>query len=215
MRDISLLAAIFLLPSFAVSAADVSITGLFNGKAVLVIDGGKPRTLSAGQTLPEGVKLISATSEAAVIEYDGRRQTLTTGQGTRLGAIAAESGSSQITLTADVRGHFITTGAINGNPIQFLVDTGATSITLSTNDARRLGVNYLAGAHVYAQTANSVTPAYKVKLDSVRVGSVTANNVDAIVIDGAALPVALLGMSFLNRMEMRRDGPTMTLTKRY
>ncbi|HSN38750.1 MAG TPA: TIGR02281 family clan AA aspartic protease [Burkholderiales bacterium] len=215
MRDISLLAAIFLLPSFAVSAADVSVTGLFNGKAVLVIDGGKPRTLSAGQTLPEGVKLISATSEAAVIEYNGRRQTLTTGQGTRLGAIAGGTGSSQITLTADVRGHFLTTGAINGNPIQFLVDTGATSITLSTSDARRLGVNYLAGAHVYAQTASSVTPAYKVKLDSVRVGGVTANNVDAIVIDGATLPVALLGMSFLNRMEMRRDGLTMTLTKRY
>ena len=215
MRNISLLAAIFLLLPLAAPAADVNVIGLFSGKAVLVIDGGKPRTMAAGDISPEGVKLISATSEAAVVEIGGRRQTLAPGQHGYAAAARPDSKAASVILTADSRGHFVTTGTINGNTLQFLVDTGATAITLSSSDARRLGINYLAGSRSHTQTANGVVPVYKVKLDTVRVGNVTANNVDAAVIEGDALPVALLGMSFLNRMEMKRDGLTMTLTKRY
>jgi aspartyl protease family protein len=199
----------------AASAADVAVVGLFSGKAVLVIDGSRPRTLKAGQTSPEGVRLISATSESAVVEIDGKRQTLVPGQNSYISGANAGSGGASITLSADTRGHFVTTGAINGNTIQFLVDTGATAVTLSSSDARHLGINYRAGPRSYTQTANGVVPAYRVKLDSVRLGDITANNVDAVVIEGNGLPVALLGMSFLNRMEMKRDGLTMTLTKRY
>lgn len=215
MKNLSSVAAIFLLLPLAASAADVNVIGLFNGKAVLVIDRGKPRTMAAGETSPEGVKLISATSEAAVVEIGGRRQTLAPGQNAYIAAARPNSGTDSVTLTADARGHFITTGTINGNTIQFLVDTGATAVTLSSSDARRLGINYLAGARAYTQTANGIVPVYKVKLDAIRVGDVTANNVDAAVIEGDALPVALLGMSFLSRMEMKRDGLTMTLIKRY
>lgn len=215
MRNISLLATIFLLLPLAAPAADVNVIGLFSGKAVLVIDGGKPRTMAAGDISPEGVKLISATSEAAVVEIGGRRQTLAPGQHGYAAAARRDSKAASVILTADSRGHFVTTGTINGNTLQFLVDTGATAITLSGSDARRLGINYLAGSRAHTQTANGVVPVYKVKLDTVRVGDVTANNVDAVVIEGDALPVALLGMSFLNRMEMKRDGLTMTLIKRY
>lgn len=215
MRNVKLLAAIFLLAPLAAPAADVAVIGLFSGKAVLVIDGGKPRTLKAGETSPEGVRLISATSESAVVETGGKRQTLTPGQSSYISAAGTGPVGASVTLSADTRGHFVTTGAINGNTIQFLVDTGATAVTLSSADARRLGINYLAGPRSYSQTANGVVPAYRVKLDSVRVGDITANNVDAIVIEGNVLPIALLGMSFLNRMEMKRDGMTMTLTKRY
>jgi aspartyl protease family protein len=215
MRNVKLLAAIFLLAPLAAPAADVAVIGLFSGKAVLVIDGGKPRTLKAGESSPEGVRLISATSESAVVEIGGKRQTLTPGQSSYIAAAGTGSGGASVTLSADTRGHFVTTGAINGNTIQFLVDTGATAVTLSSTDARRLGINYIAGPRSYSQTANGVVPAYRVKLDSVRVGNITANNVDAIVIEGNVLPIALLGMSFLNRMEMKRDGLMMTLTKRY
>lgn len=197
------------------SSADVAVTALFSGKAVLVVDGGKPRTLTVGETTPEGVRLLSASSESAVIEYSGQRQTLLLGQGTRVGSSASASGPGQVTLTADSRGHFVTIGAINGISVRFLVDTGSTSVALSTSEAKRLGVNYLSGVRGYSSTANGVIPIYRVKLDNVRVGDITLNNVDASVLEGAGLDIALLGMSFLNRMQMKRDGDTLTLVRRY
>ena len=104
---------------------------------------------------------------------------------------------------------------MNGVSLRFLVDTGASSVVLSSADARRAGVSYLAGTRVLTQTANGVVPVYTVKLDTLRVGDITLNNVDAAVIEGDKLPIALLGMSFLNRMEMKRDGMTLTLIRRF
>jgi aspartyl protease family protein len=194
--------------------ADVAVTALFNGKAVIVVDGGKPRTLTVGESTPEGVKLISANSELAVIESGGQRQTLQLGQGTRVGR-SAGAADGQVTLTADARGHFITNGAINGVSVRFLIDTGATSVALSTSEARRLGINYLAGARAYSSTANGVVPLYRVTLDNVRIGDISVGNVEAAVLEGSGLDIALLGMSFLKRMQMKRDGDTLTLLKRY
>jgi aspartyl protease family protein len=189
---------------------------LFSGKAVLVIDGGRSQTVSAGQTTPQGVKLLSANSESAVVEYKGQRQTLTMGQGTRIGGSTGGVASEQVTLTADGRGHFITTGSINGVSVRFMVDTGATSVAISTSEARRLGINYMAGEPGRASTANGVVQMYRVKLDNVRVGDITLSNVDGSVVDGAGMGgVALLGMSFLNRTQMVRDGDKLTLTRRF
>ncbi|HEY0337115.1 MAG TPA: TIGR02281 family clan AA aspartic protease [Burkholderiales bacterium] len=204
-----------LLASCHACGADIAVTALFNGKAVVVVDGGKPRTLALGESTPDGVKLVSANSESAVVEFNGQRQTLRLGQGTRVGASASTERSGQVTLTADARGHFVTTGAINGLSVRFLVDTGATSIALSTSEAKRLGINYLSGQRAYTSTANGTIPIYVLNLDSVRVGDITLNNVEAAVLDGAGLHIALLGMSFLNRMQMKRDGDTLTLLKRY
>jgi aspartyl protease family protein len=63
-------------------------------------------------------------------------------------------------------------------------------------------------------TANGAAPAYAVQLDRVRIGAIELNNVEAVVVE-AGLPIALLGMSFLNRVEMRRDGEAMTLIRRF
>ena len=188
--------------------------GLFSGKAVLVIDGGKPRTVNVGQTTPEGIKLLSASSESAVVEYGGQRQALSMGHATRIGA-TRDPGFGQVTLTADSRGHFVTTGTINGISVRFLVDTGASSVALSVSEARRLGINYLSGSPGQVMTANGSTMAYKLKLDNVRVGEITLNNVDCVVVDGLGLNIALLGMSFLNRTQMKRDGDTLTLVRRF
>lgn len=216
MRHLSaILIALLLAPGVA-TAADVSVVGLFPNKAVVVIDGGKPRTLSVGQTTPEGVRLISADSESATFEIDGKRETLTPGQ---RGAIATSappaSERKKVILTADSRGHFFAIGTINGVSTRFMVDTGATTIALSSVEAKRTGVNYLAGRRVLTQTANGVVPVYRVRLDAVDIGGIRLTNVDAIVIEGEQLPVALLGMSFLNRMEMRREGDTLMLIQRY
>jgi aspartyl protease family protein len=216
MRHLSaILAALLLAPGIAASA-DVSVVGLFANKAVVVIDGGKPRTLSVGQTTPEGVRLISADSESATFEIDGKRETLTPGQGGPVASNAPrDSGRKKVVITADSRGHFFTTGSINGVSMRFMVDTGATTIALSSEEAKRTGVNYLAGRRVPTQTANGIVPVYRVRLDVVDVGGITLRNVDAIVIEGGRLPVALLGMSFLNRMNRSSDGDTLTLIQRY
>lgn len=215
------LKAICIALSFAAApaqAADISVTALFGGKAQLVIDGGKPRMLSAGQTSPEGVKLISADSSAAVIEFQGKRQSLALGSGMRIagaGAASGTGGAASVTLTADAQGHYVTLGQINGGTVQFLVDTGATTITLPSAEARRLNINYLGGQRGYTQTANGRAAAYRVSLDTVKIGDITLHAVEAIVLEGDGLKIALLGMSFLNRTEMRRDGQALTLIRRF
>jgi aspartyl protease family protein len=206
---------LFLLGSGIAAAVDINVVGLTAGKAVVSIEGGKPRTLSVGQVTPEGVKLISASSESAVFEVNGERRTLAVGEGAAVASAAPARGGTSVTLFADSRGHFTTIGVVNGVSLPFLVDTGATAVVLSSADARRAGVNYRSGARALTQTANGVVPVYAVKLDSLRIGDITVNNVDASVIEGDKLPVALLGMSFLNRMEMRREGTTLTLIRRY
>ncbi len=120
-----------------------------------------------------------------------------------------------MTLNSSGGGHFVAQGQINGQSVQFLVDTGASFIMLGGPDARRLNINYANGQRIAISTANGVVPAYRVKLDEVRVGTITLNNVDGVVHPDAGMPVVLLGMSFLNRMEMKRDGDTMTLKKRF
>lgn len=203
-----------MLASAPAAAADIHVVALTAGKAVVSINGGKPRTLAVGQVF-EGVKLVSADSQSATFEVEGQRSTLGPGEGAAVATTAFKSSGDTATLIADSSGHFITMGVVNGTTLRFLVDTGATAVVLSSADARRAGVNYLAGTRSFTQTANGVIPVYNVKLDTLRVGDITVNNVDATVIEGERLPIALLGMSFLNRMEMRRDGTTMTLIRRY
>jgi aspartyl protease family protein len=213
-RRFSLAAAMVVFPAMAFPA-DIAVTALFNGKAVIAVDNGKPRTMSAGETTAEGVKLISATSEAAVVEYAGKRQTLLLGQGTRLGGGAPAAATGQVTLTVGAGGHFFATGAINGVSVRFMVDTGATSIALSSDSAKRLGLNYSAGTRVGVRTASAATAGYRIVLDTVRVGDITLNNVEALVLEGRYPEDALLGMSFLSRTQMTRDGDMLTLVRRY
>jgi aspartyl protease family protein len=118
-------------------------------------------------------------------------------------------------VITDEHGHLVTTGQVNGIPVRFAVDTGATFITFPAGEARRIGLDYLKGQKALMNTANGTVLAYRVKLDTVRVGDVTVNGVEAVVMEGDSLPVALLGMSFLNRVDIKREGEIMTLTKRY
>lgn len=212
---------LFLFPAVIVAcclsilamAVEVNVVGLFPDKALVEINGGKARVLSVGQSSAEGVKLISATGDSAVFEIEGKRRTLQLGQS--ISANFASSNKPSVTLIADGRGHFVTSGTINGVTTQFLVDTGATSIAMSVAEARRLGVNYLRGEHGSISTAGGVVSAYRVMLDRVKVGDIVLNAVEGMVIEGPTMSITLLGMSFLNRLEMKRDGTTLTLTKNY
>jgi len=194
------------------AAADVNVVGLFGNKAVVSIDGGQPRTLSVGQKTAEGVALVSVDGESATFEIDGKRRTLKMGQA--YSGRATGIGNQRTVLKADGRGHFVADGQVNGAAVRFLVDTGATLIALPATDAKRMGVSYLNAPRGVVSTANGSAAAYKVKLDTVRVGDITINNVDAVVMEGG-LTIPLLGMSFLNRTEMTREGETMVLVKRF
>jgi aspartyl protease family protein len=197
--------------STTAGAVDVKVVGLFPSRAVVQIDGGPLQTLSIGQRTAEGVVLVSVEPDGATFEIDGRRTAL----GLSHARMKPGSGPASVKVTADERGHFRTMGQINGIAVQFAVDTGATFIALPANEARRIGLDYLNGQKVAMNTANGIARAYLIKLDTVRVGDITVNSVEAVVMDSEGPAVALLGMSFLSRMDIRHEGEIMTLTQRY
>lgn len=211
MNRIHCIAALLLISPFPAAATDINVVGLFPNKALVQIDGSPPRTLSLNQKTPEGVTLLAVDREGATFEVDGRRRVLKLGQASTVGS---STGRSSVTLAANPQGHFLTQGQINGAAVEFVVDTGATLVSLSSKDARRIGLSYLGGKSVMMRTANGTAPAYLVKLDSVRVGDIALVGVEAVVMENQDMPV-LLGMSFLNRTDMRREGQTMVLTRRF
>ena len=210
-QSTALIIAVGMLACTFATAASVSVVGLFKDKAIVTIDGGKPRTLSVGQTV-QGVKLIAADSDSASFDVDGSRRVLGMGQSFAGGATTGERQS--VSLTADARGHFAAAGSINGYPVTFLVDTGATSIAINAAEAKRMGLDYKAGQAYGVNTAAGMVPSWRITFNTVKVGGITLHQVDGMVLEGG-LSVPLLGMSFLNRMEMQRNGQTMTLIQRY
>ncbi|MDA7416587.1 retropepsin-like aspartic protease [Xenophilus arseniciresistens] len=195
-------------------AQSVMLTGSIGNRAILIIDGAAPRTLAPGQTV-QGVRLIGMQGDEAVIEAGGRRSTL------RMDSVVSVGGSggggangSRIVLTADSRGHFLTQGSINGRSVNFMLDTGATSIAMSAADAQRIGLDASKGQPVQMRTANGITQGYRVRLNSVRVGDVEVFDVEGIV-SPQPMPFVLLGNSFINRFSMRRDAEQMVLERRF
>lgn len=208
------LALVSFLIAAPAGAANVSVVGLFSGKALVTINGGGQKLLKAGDKTPEGVKLISADSNQAVLEIDGKQQSLGLGQGVSTGGVQGDQGRASAILTADIQGHFIVTGSINGQSAKFLVDTGASSVSMGADVAKRLGIPYQKGKRALMSTANGVTQVYLVSLNNVKVGDISLNGVEGTVHE-TTMPVVLLGMSFLNRVDMKREGASMVLTKRF
>jgi aspartyl protease family protein len=203
---------LLVLAPFAARAADVALIGVIGDKAaVFALDGGEPKAVKVGQTW-NGINVVSVEREQATIEIEGKQRVLKIGQHYRASAASAER--QTITLAADARGHFISEGAINGNPVRFLVDTGATSVALPASEALRLGIDYRKGQRAMSSTAGGLVPIYIVRLDTVRLGPIELAGVEGVVVE-QGLDIALLGMSFLNRVEMKRDGQHMVLVRRY
>jgi len=201
-----------LLLSTGAGAANVALIGVIGDKAaVLSAAGGEPKTVKVGQTW-NGVTVVSVERGQATLEMAGKRQVMKIGQHYR--AAAAPSERQSVTLAADARGHFFTEGAINGNPVRFLVDTGATSVALPAAEALRLGIDYRKGEQALGSTAGGVVPIYIVRFDTVRLGAIELTGVEGVVLE-KGLEVALLGMSFLNRVEMKREGQNMVLIRRF
>ena len=206
-------AVLALLCASGAVAQTVSMGGSLGSNALLVIDG-KPRSVAVGATV-EGIRLVSVTGNDAVVEIKGKRVLLRLGDAqVNLGGKASEGGGKQIVLTAQSGGHFHANGAINGQSVRFMVDTGATMVAMDKYEAERLGLDYKNGRRGMTRTANGDMPVYATKLASVRIGDVVVYNVDAIV-SPAPMPFILLGNSFLTRFQMKRENDVMTLDLRY
>ena len=198
----------------SVWAQSVALAGISGTRALVTVDASAPRFLSVGQSF-EGVKLVGINGQSATIEIQGERQTLRVGEApVSVGSSGAPAGSGKrIVLTADGQGHFMPQGTINGRSVQFMVDTGATTVALGESEAKRIGLPYLKGLRVMIGTANGSTVGYQLKLASIRVGDVVAYDVTAVVTP-QPMPYVLLGNSYLTRFQMQRTNDQMTLDKR-
>ena len=202
-----------LLACSVARAADVALVGVIGDKAaVLAIDGGEPKTVKLGQTW-SGVKVVAIEKTQATVEADGKQRVLQLGQHYR--GVAASDARQSVTLAADPGGHFFADAIINGQAMRFVVDTGASVVVLMAADATRMGIDWRKGRRANMQTANGSTVGYLVKLQSVRVGGIELQNVDGVVVEQGLGSFGLLGMSFLNRVEMRREGEKMELIRRF
>lgn len=203
-----------LLAGTGAAAQTVSLQGMLGKRALLIVDGKPPRGVAPGDTYA-GVKVISTSGDEAVVEIGGQRQLLRIGEApASVGPAAPAARGRRIVLAAGSGGHFLAQGSINGHAAQFVVDTGATLVSMGAADAQRFGIDYRAGQPGSAQTANGVVPAWRVKLASVRIGDVEVHEVDALV-SPQPIPAILLGNSFLNRFQMTRDNEQMVLERRY
>ena len=195
-------------------AQSVAMTGSMGSKALLVVDGAAPKSVGVGDTF-KGVRVLSVSPDQTVIDVAGRRETLTLGGSpVSVGGGGRASGGNQIILPVGPGGHFVGQGSVNQRAMQFMVDTGATYVSMGVDEAIRLGIKYQSGRPVQGRTANGNVPGYVVSLTSVRIQDVEVYNVDAMVLP-QSMPFILLGNSFLSRFQMKQENGTLTLTRRF
>jgi len=190
----------------------VVIVGLFKDQAVVQI-GDTQRLMKVGQTSAEGVELLAANTREAVVRYQGERYTLNLSDRVSSGFRAAAKAS--ITIPSDDMGQYRVRGRINGQYVNFLLDTGASVVALSAREAERLGLEYMRGQPGTVQTAQGTTNSYFMMVDEMSVAGITARNVQVAVIDGSYPVEILLGMTFLRQVIMRENEGVMTLTQKF
>ena len=199
--------------SLVSAATDVRVVGLFANAAVDNIDGQR-HMLRVGKPPVNGVELIAADSQTATLRVDG--QTRQFGLQREYTEGFAQSERQQVSIPRGEGGHFRVTGSINGQTVSFMVDTGATSVSMSSVQARRLGIDYaLSGTPVRAATASSAVDGYQVTLARVKVGDIELSNVQALVLEGRFPLEVLLGMSWLSRVRMDEQDNLLLLERKY
>jgi len=211
---LALLLVLLLLQGEAARAERrIVVKGLLPGMAVVLLDG-RQVVLKQGRSDVEGVRLISADSRKAVIEVDGVRGTYRLGEQIGSSFIPAAE-KSRVRIWPDARGMYLVGGSIEGFPVSFLVDTGATLIAMNEGQARRLGIDYrLQGKEGHTSTASGMARSWYVVLHEVKVGGIRLTSVPAVVIEGSHPTEVLLGNSFLNRLRMERHGQALELIQR-
>ena len=207
-----LLLLILLLPGLVQAAEiNVKVIALFSGKAMLQVNG-KQKIVNQGETF-EGVLLKSASGRGAVVVIDGKETSLNLNQS--IAGNFKKPERANLRIYPDNVGMYTVEGKINKQATRFLVDTGATFVTMSGNKARALGIDYQRGQSAQAQTASAVVQAWQINLDTVSIGGILVRDVDAIVIPGDQPFEVLLGNSFLKHTSLHRAGQVLEIKKRF
>lgn len=201
----------------------VQVVGLFPNAAVISVDGQR-KLVRVGQTGPGGVQVVSADSKGAVLRIDGVERPYALSR--EYNSAAPPPGSTdvaapaprkaQMSIARGNNGHYMVAGSINGHPVQFMVDTGATSVAMNENQARMLGLDYrVEGKPMTASTAGGNVRAWRVRFDRVKVGPLEVLGVEGAVVEGDAPVDVLLGMSFLNQVRWREDQGVLRLESKF
>lgn len=192
-------------------ALEIEAKMLAQDSAVLQIDG-KQRMLREGARSPEGVLLVSADIKQAVIEVDGKKQSL--GMSRSISTQFKKADKTEVRIASGRGEHYRIQGLINGKPVYFMVDTGATFVSMSRQEAERLGIDYRGGSPITMNTANGIAKAYLVTLSSVAVGNIVVNNVQAVVHAGDFALELLLGNSYLSKIDLKIDQGVLVLREK-
>ena len=208
---IILLASLLWFTPLAAANLNVKVIALFTNKALLQI-GSEQKILAKGESF-KGVTLQSASGHGAVVLIDGKAQKINLNQTIQQGFKKPDR--STATIYPDGQGMYFVKGKVNRTKVNFLVDTGATYLTMSGKHAKRIGIDFRKGTIGYANTASGRVQVWQVKLDSVSIGDIKVSNVDASVIAGEQPFEILLGNSFLKYTKLQRIGVTMELQQRY
>jgi len=120
-----------------------------------------------------------------------------------------DGGTKEVVLQRNKYGHYVTNGQINGQPVTFILDTGASGVAIPEAVARRLGLKR--GQAFSTQTANGISTSYAARLERVSVGGIVLEDVRAGIAPGLQMEQVLLGMSFLKHIEFTQRGDSLSL----
>lgn len=192
-------------------AQNVQVQALFTNAAMLKISG-TSKMLKAGQSFGN-VKLIEANSKVAVIELNGKRRELKVSQ--RITGNYEQAKAREVSIPRNSAMQYIVQATINGRAMRVLVDTGANVVAMNSAHATALGVDYAAGIPSQVVTASGTVGAWVVKLDSIDVGGIRVDNVQASVVGGTHPTTILLGMTYLQHVQMQEKNGILMLSRDY
>ncbi len=195
----------------------IQLVAVGKDRAIVMING--ERFVFTSENPAQGNHvMLSADSNQVVLEIEGNQVILRTDDVAAPildeGEIILEENNNPVVLWSNSSGFFFARGKINGNSVNFLVDTGADVVTFSQAHADRLGINYQKGKSGYASTASGIAPLKSLKVSRMSIEHITLHNVLISVVLGNFPEVPLLGGSFLNKLNMSRVGNKMELSKR-
>jgi aspartyl protease family protein len=124
-------------------------------------------------------------------------------------ATATTDGSPEVRLQRNRFGHYVATGTINGHPVEFMLDTGASDVSIPEKIADRLGLQR--GQTMNYHTANGTITAWQTTADEIRLGPLRLGPVRASINPHDRSNAVLLGMSFLKQLDFKQQGNTLTL----
>lgn len=212
LRALSVVLGLWLVSAIAAAMPAVEVVGLFKDRAMLRIDG-EHRFLRVGETTREGLTLVFADTQRAVLEYDGAEIELSLSN--RITSNFVKTAKSSLSIPSDPMGQYWVRGFVNGHAVNFLVDTGASVLAMSSVEADRLGIDFIGeGQAGIAQTAQGEAVSHFVNIPAVEVGGIAVHNVRAAVVEGSYPRAILLGMSFLRHVEMEQQEGTLMLREK-